>query len=75
MEASELYRLTFGTDKGKIRNMTIQNARKGISISALGALFDKIIASGALYDAENGTVVKINKAVDVTESRTVYDVA
>ena len=74
-ELSELYRLTFGTDKGKTRAMTIQKARKGLSAFALGVLFDKIIASGALSDTESGTVNKISKALDVTEARTVYDVA
>ena len=74
-ELNEIYRLTFGTDKGKTRAMTIQKARKGLSMPQLGALFDKIIASAALSDAESGTVNKVSKAVDATETRTVYDVA
>ena len=75
METNDLYRLTFGTDKGKTRVMTIQKARKGLSASQLGTLFDKIIASGALSDAESGAVNKISKAIEATETRTAYDVA
>jgi hypothetical protein len=75
LEANELYRLTFGTDKGKTRALTIQNARKGLSPSALAALLDNIINSGALRDPDSGTVVKLKKGLDVTETRKTYDLS